>query len=81
MMINEYLENKCAQTEEIIGVTLTASEKEEMKKELITSFTLLARECNVDVNIILNDIDLIAELDELIPYNDESAAERLLAAI
>ena len=57
------------------------NEDKEMKKELITSFTLLARECNVDVNIILNDIDLIAELDELIHYNDESAAERLLAAI
>lgn len=80
-MINEYLENKCAQTEEIIGVTLTASDKEEMKKELITSLTLLARECNVDVNLILNDIDLIAELDELIPYNDELATKALLAAI
>lgn len=80
-MINEFIENKCAQTEEIIGVTLTSSEKEEMKQELITSFKVLAKECDVDVNIILNDIDLIAELDELIPYNDELAAERLLAAI
>ena len=33
-MINEFIENKCAQTEEIIGVTLTSSEKEEMKQEL-----------------------------------------------
>ena len=80
-MINEFIENKCAQTEEIIGVTLTISEKEEMKQELINSFKVLANECNVDVNIILNDIDLIAELDELIPYNDDLAAERLLAAI
>jgi len=80
-MINEFIENKVAQTEEIIGVTLTSSEKEEMKQELITSFKVLAKECDVDVNIILNDIDLIAELDELIPYNDELAAERLLAAI
>lgn len=80
-MINEFIENKCAQTEEIIGVELTSSEKEEMKQELITSFKVLAKECDVDVNIILNDIDLIAELDELIPYNDELAAERLLAAI
>jgi len=80
-MINEFIENKCAQTEEIIGVELTANEKEQMKKELIKELTLLAKECNVNVELILNNIDLIAELDELIPYNDDLAAERLLAAI
>ena len=80
-MINEFIENKCAQTEEIIGVTLTGEEKENMKKELVTELTLLAKECNVDVNLILNNICLIAELDELIPYNDESARKHLLANI
>lgn len=80
-MINEFIENKCAQTEEIIGVTLTGEEKENIKKELVTELTLLAKECNVDVNLILNNICLIAELDELIPYNDESARKHLLANI
>ena len=80
-MINEFIENKCAQTEELIGVTLTSEEKENMKQELITSLTLLAKECDVDVNLILNNICLIAELDELIPYNDELARKHLLANI
>ena len=80
-MINEFIENKCAMTEEFIGVTLNAEEKENMKKELITSLTLLAKECNVDVKVILNNICLIAELDELIPYNDELARKHLLANI
>lgn len=80
-MINEFMENKCAQTEELIGVTLTSEEKENMKQELITSLTLLAKECDVDVNLILNNICLIAELDELIPYNDELARKHLLSNI
>lgn len=80
-MINEFIENKSAQTEEIIGVTLTGEEKENMKKELINNLTLLANECNVEVDLILNNICLIAELDELIPYNNELAKNHLLANI
>ena len=76
-MINEYLNDKIEMTEEICG-TLTASEKQEIKNDLFQKFNNFAGKIGVNVEEILSDIDIVAELDELIDYDFETAKNAVL---
>lgn len=75
-MIFEYIENKIAQTEEIMNRDLTVREKNVMKTDFVECFKQFADKYGFDVELIFSDIDLLAELDELIEYDEELAVQR-----
>lgn len=77
-MINEYIENKIELTEEIMGRNLTVWEKNDIKTSFIECFKQFADKIGVDVTLIFDDIDLIAELDELIEYDFDIAKNTAL---
>lgn len=75
-MIFEYINDKIEMTEEIMGHDLTVREKNAMKTDFIESFKTFADKYGFDVELIFSDIDLLAELDELIEYDEELAVRR-----